>query len=297
MLIGLNIISLLILLPAMIALDVRRVFANKFDLVCCLGKSSATGVNNAAADNAKNERCNRRTAGGGFNRDLMNNRDDDTDLEHSLADNNLGKSSGAAVKCAQRLTISRFARDYYGRAVASTPFKLTTLVAAVGLLGAAAWGINTGLEDGLDLAELVPRNTSVAAFLAAEDRYFGFYNMYAVTGAEVEYPENQALLHQYHNAFVRVANIIKDDNGGLPEFWLSLFRGWLLRLQTAFDADFAAGHIDEEGWRPAASDDGILAYKLLVQTGHVDYPVDKSLLRTTRYVNEKCHNDKKNLFR
>ena len=75
----------------------------------------------------------------------------------------------------------------------------------------------------------------------------------------------------------------KDDNGGLPEFWLSLFRSWLVRLQAAFDLDFAAGLIDEEGWKPAASDDGILAYKLLVQTGHVDFPVDKSLLRHARY--------------
>ena len=59
-------------------------------------------------------------------------------------------------------------------------------------------------------------------------------------------------------------NIIKDDDGGLPEFWLSLFRNWLLKLQMCF--------IDDDRWTKEASDDAILVYKLLVQTGHVDPP-------------------------
>ena len=52
---------------------------------------------------------------------------------------------------------------------------------------------------------------------------------------------------------------------GLPEFWLSLFRNWLLKLQM--------GLIDDDRWTMEASDDAILVYKLLVLTGHVDYPV------------------------
>jgi patched 1 protein len=70
----------------------------------------------------------------------------------------------------------------------------------------------------------VPRNTSVYRFLSDSEDHFGFYNMFAVTQGHFEYPQNQPLLHDYHNAFVRVPNIIKDDDGGLPEFWLSLFR-------------------------------------------------------------------------
>ena len=33
--------------------------------------------------------------------------------------------------------------------------------------------------------------------------------MYAVTEANIEYPEQQQLVYEYHNSFVRVANIIK----------------------------------------------------------------------------------------
>ena len=61
---------------------------------------------------------------------------------------------------------------------------------AVALLVASAYGINK-VEDGLDLTDVVPRNTSVWSFLKAQDQYFGFYNMYAVTKDNLEYPQNQ----------------------------------------------------------------------------------------------------------
>ena len=68
------------------------------------------------------------------------------------------------------------------------------------------------------------RNTSVWSFLKAQDEFFGFYYMYAVTQDNLEYPQNQELIHDYHKSFVSVGNIIKDYDGGLPEFWLSLLR-------------------------------------------------------------------------
>lgn len=84
------------------------------------------------------------------------------------------------------------------------------------------------VNDGLDLTDIVPQNTNEYAFLNAQGKYFGFYNMYAVTQGEFEYPTNQRLLYEYHDAFMRVQSIIKNDDGGLPEFWLGLFRDWLI---------------------------------------------------------------------
>ena len=59
-------------------------------------------------------------------------------------------------------------------------------------------------------------------------------------------------------------NIIKDDDGGLPEFWLSLslFRNWLLKLQDAYDQDKERELIDDEGWTKEAFDGAIMTYKL-----------------------------------
>jgi patched 1 len=78
--------------------------------------------------------------------------------------------------------------------------------------------------------------------------------------------------------------VLRNDDGGLPPFWLSLFRDWLIDLQNAFDRDWRENRITAERWFNNASDEGILAYKLLVQTGRVDHPIDKSLLTRTKLV-------------
>ena len=51
-----------------------------------------------------------------------------------------------------------------------------------------------------------------------------------------------------------------------------LFRNWLLKLQEAYDQDKERGVIDDEGWTREASDDAVLAYKLLVQV-IIPFPV------------------------
>lgn len=160
------------------------------------------------------------------------------------------------------------------------------MLTLAGVLGASLWGV-VKVKDGLDLTDIVPQNTDEHKFLSAQGKYFGFYNMFAVTQGDFEYPTNQKLLYEYHEAFVRIPNIIKNDNGGLPEFWLSLFRDWLVGLQKAFDRDYKNSCINQERWFSNASVEAILAYKLLVQTGHVDNPIDKSLVTQVRLVNSE----------
>lgn len=190
--------------------------------------------------------------------------------------------SHQSVEC-QSWTLSKFAHHSYGRLLLKTPVKVLGMVAFIVVLTASVWGMSK-VKNGLNLTDIVPHQTSEYGFLAAHDKYFGFYNMFAVTQGNFEYPNNQRLLYEYHDAFTRVSTIIKNDDGGLPEFWLSLFRDWLIGLQRAFDRDHAAGCINQERWFANASDDAILAYKLLVQTGHVDNPIDKSLVGHVRLV-------------
>lgn len=165
-------------------------------------------------------------------------------------------------------------------------FQALSIILLVIVLIGSVWGLMK-VSDGLDLTDIVPQNTNEHAFLSAQSNYFGFYNMYAVTRSDFEYPNNQELLHEYHQAFIKVSNIMKNDDGGLPEFWLGMFRDWLMGLQKAFDRDWENGCITQERWCANASDEGILAYKLLVQTGHVDNPIDKSLVRQVRLVDSK----------
>ena len=37
------------------------------------------------------------------------------------------------------------------------------------------------MKEGLDLTDVVPKNTNEYRFLEAQSKYFGFYNFYAVT--------------------------------------------------------------------------------------------------------------------
>lgn len=180
-------------------------------------------------------------------------------------------------------TLSRFVERCYA------PFIIKGSVKFIGMLimiAAICFGLYGGmkLQDGLELTDLVPKNNDEYKFLNAQGKLFGFYSMFAVTQGDFEYPTNQKLLHEYHEAFVRVSHMIKNDNGGLPEFWLSTFRDWLIDLQKAFDRDYKEGRITQERWYSNTSDDAILAYKLLVQTGHVDNPIDKSLVTQVKLV-------------
>jgi patched 1 protein len=314
-----NLATLLLVFPAIMSLDMKRRVANRVDLLCCLAGVVSIGSSESETDCPsskptatatqppvpvelkKMDRCGK--AAPGCSTPTLSKKAPATVVGGSTTAQPQGGNveagdsetdpaldpllhyvppSGQTVEC-QTWTLSKFARHSYGRLLLKTPVKVLGMVAFIVLLAASVWGMSK-VKNGLDLTDIVPHQTSEYGFLAAHDKYFGFYNMYAVTQGNFEYPNNQRLLYEYHDAFTRVSTIIKNDDGGLPEFWLSLFRDWLIGLQRAFDRDQSTGCINQERWFSNASDDAILAYKLLVQTGHVDNPIDKSLVGHVRLV-------------
>jgi len=107
-----------------------------------------------------------------------------------------------------------------------------TIVFFVVFLIISVWGI-AQVKDGLDLTEVVPRDTSEYHFLEKQSKYFGYYNIYLVT-KEFDYPHNQRLLREYHAAFSNVKHILREKNGNLPMFWLDAFRSWLVGMSYNF---------------------------------------------------------------
>ena len=93
------------------------------------------------------------------------------------------------------------------------------------LLGVSLYG-TTQVRDGLELTDIVPRETSEYDFIGAQFKFFSFYNMYVVT-QRADYAQNQALLHQLHQRFHTVRYVLKEENGKLPRMWLHYFRDWL----------------------------------------------------------------------
>ncbi|XP_069555654.1 protein patched homolog 1 isoform X1 [Brachyistius frenatus] len=180
-----------------------------------------------------------------------------------------------------RWTLASFAEKHYAPFLLQPTTKVVVIVLFLCLLGVSLYG-TTQVRDGLELTDIIPRETSEYDFIGAQFKFFSFYNMYVVT-QRADYAQNQPLLDQLHQRFHTVRYVLKEDNGQLPRMWLHYFRDWLQGLQQAFDKDWEAGRITFANYSNG-SDDGILAYKLLVQTGHRDKPINFSQLTHQRLV-------------
>lgn len=103
--------------------------------------------------------------------------------------------------------------------------QVVVIVLFLCLLGVSLYG-TTQVRDGLELTDIVPRDTSEYDFIGAQFKFFSFYNMYVVT-QRGDYAHNQPLLHQLHQRFHSVRYVLKEDNGQLPRMWLHYLRDWL----------------------------------------------------------------------
>ncbi|XP_060900631.1 protein patched homolog 1 [Labrus mixtus] len=178
--------------------------------------------------------------------------------------------------------LSSFARDKYAPLLLKPKSKAIVVVFFLGLLGLSLYG-TTMVHDGLYLTDIVPRDTKEYDFIDAQFKYFSFYNMYLVTMDGFDYARSQRLLIQLHNAFNSVKYVVRDSDGKLPRMWLHYFQDWLRGLQAAFDADWQAGRITTDSYRNG-TEDGALAYKLLIQTGSKKEPFNYSQLTSRRLV-------------
>nr|7V6Y_A Chain A, Protein patched homolog 1,Protein patched homolog 1 [Mus musculus] len=178
-------------------------------------------------------------------------------------------------------TLSSFAEKHYAPFLLKPKAKVVVILLFLGLLGVSLYG-TTRVRDGLDLTDIVPRETREYDFIAAQFKYFSFYNMYIVT-QKADYPNIQHLLYDLHKSFSNVKYVMLEENKQLPQMWLHYFRDWLQGLQDAFDSDWETGRIMPNNYKNG-SDDGVLAYKLLVQTGSRDKPIDISQLTKQRLV-------------
>ncbi|XP_030628941.1 protein patched homolog 1 [Chanos chanos] len=178
-------------------------------------------------------------------------------------------------------TFASFAEKHYAPFLLQPTTKVVVIFLFLALLGVSLYG-TTCVRDGLELTDIVPREAGEYEFIGAQFEYFSFYNMYVVT-QRADYAKSQALLYNLHSRFSTVKYVMKEENGQLPRMWLHYFRDWLLGLQQAFDRDWKAGRITQSSYRNG-SDDGVLAYKLLVQTGRRDKPININQLKRQRLV-------------
>ncbi|XP_048855759.1 protein patched homolog 1 isoform X2 [Brienomyrus brachyistius] len=197
----------------------------------------------------------------------------------------LSRSAEPVLRCVEppcsRWTFASFAEKHYAPFLLQPTTKVVVIVLFLGLLVVSLYG-TTRVRDGLELTDIVPRETREYDFIGAQFKYFSFYNMYVVTQG-ADYARGQALLYELHQRFGAVKYVLRTDDGQLPRMWLHYFRDWLQGLQNSFDRDWEAGKITQTSYRNG-SDDGVLAYKLLVQTGRRDKPISPNQLTRQRLV-------------
>ncbi|XP_069481804.1 protein patched homolog 1 isoform X2 [Ambystoma mexicanum] len=183
----------------------------------------------------------------------------------------LSHISDSGMRCLEppctKWTLSCFAEKHYAPFLLKPKTKIVVIFLFLGLLGVSLYG-TTCVRDGLDLTDIVPRETREYDFIAAQFKYFSFYNMYVVT-QKVDYAHSQHLLYELHQSFSSVKYILLEEDKQLPKMWLHYFRDWLRGLQDAFDHEWEAGRITYNNYRNG-SDDAVLAYKLLAQTVNRD---------------------------
>ncbi|KAI1290439.1 Protein patched [Halotydeus destructor] len=300
-------LTLIILFPAIVGLDLKRRRSEHVDLFCCFTAEEECDHlrNDVKLNNLTNDAKNSVRAASSTGWTKQTNLSSETlkRIDVKVYEPFLGPKSNEKVlncsvgdaeqgphnrkyKLSEKVSLNFFAKTYLGPLITKKPFKAFVLLSCIIFLCFALSGIPK-VQNGLSLTDIVPKDTLEHSFLELQSEHFNHFNMFAVTKGNFEYPTNQKLLIEYHHAFTRVDKIIKNDDGGLPDFWLIMFRDWLINLQHIFDQEFASGLITQEGWTNNASDDGILAYKLLVQTGRVDNPVDKSLVTKVKLVDEQ----------
>ncbi|XP_035749701.1 protein patched homolog 1 isoform X4 [Egretta garzetta] len=197
----------------------------------------------------------------------------------------LSQFSDSSMHCLEppctKWTLSSFAEKHYAPFLLKPKAKIVVIFLFLGLLGLSLYG-TTRVRDGLDLTDIVPRETREYDFIAAQFKYFSFYNMYIVT-QKADYPNVQHLLYELHRSFSNVTYVLLEEDRQLPKMWLHYFRDWLQGLQDAFDSDWEMGKITYNNYKNG-SDDAVLAYKLLVQTGNRAKPIDISQLTKQRLV-------------
>ncbi|XP_020952427.1 protein patched homolog 2 isoform X8 [Sus scrofa] len=94
------------------------------------------------------------------------------------------------------------------------------------------------------------------------------------------------LLQPHAKRFSSLKAVLPPPATQAPRTWLHYYRNWLQEIQAAFDQDWASGRITRHSYRNG-SEDGALAYKLLIQTGDAQEPLDFSQLTTRKLVDQE----------
>ncbi|XP_045753791.1 protein patched homolog 2 isoform X3 [Mirounga angustirostris] len=314
--VGCNFAAVMLVFPAVLSLDLRRRRCQRLDVLCCFSRpcsarviqilprelgdgTGPVGIAHLTATVQAFAHCEASSqhvvtilppraclvpppsdpldselfSPGGSTRDLL-----------SQEEGTRQKATCSSLPCA-RWSLAHFARYQFAPWLLQAHSKAMVLVLFGALLGLSLYGA-TLVQDGLALTDVVPRGTKEHAFLSAQLRYFSLYEVALVTQGGFDYAHSQRALFDLHQRFSSLKAVLPPPATQAPRTWLHYYRNWLQGIQAAFDQDWASGRISHHSCRNG-SEDGALAYKLLIQTGDTQEPLDFSQLTTRKLVDKE----------
>nr|XP_012289907.1 protein patched homolog 2 isoform X4 [Aotus nancymaae] len=314
--VGCTFVAVMVVFPAILSLDLRRRHCQRLDVLCCFSspcsarviqilpqelgdRTVPVGIAHLTATVQAFTHCEASNqhvvtilppqahlvpppsdqlgselfSPGGSTRDLLGQEEEPRQ-----------KAACRSLPCA-RWNLTHFARYQFAPLLLQSQAKAIVLVLFGTLLGLSLYGA-TLVQDGLALTDVVPRGTKEHAFLSAQLRYFSLYEVALVTQGGFDYAHSQRALFDLHQRFSSLKAVLPPPATQAPRTWLHYYRNWLQGIQAAFDQDWASGRITCHSYRNG-SEDGALAYKLLIQTGDSQEPLDFSQLTTRKLVDRE----------
>uniref|UniRef100_A0A4X1WA20 SSD domain-containing protein n=1 Tax=Sus scrofa TaxID=9823 RepID=A0A4X1WA20_PIG len=303
--VGCNFAAVMLVFPAVLSLDLHRRHCQRLDVLCCFASPCSArviqilpqelgdgtvpvGIARLTATVQAFAHCEASSqhvvtilppqthllfSPGGSTRDLL-----------GQEEGTRQKAACKSLSCAH-WNLAHFARSQFAPLLLQPHAKAMVLVLFGALLGLSLYGA-TLVQDGLALTDVVPRGTKEHAFLSAQLRYFSLYEVALVTQGGFDYAHSQRALFDLHQRFSSLKAVLPPPATQAPRTWLHYYRNWLQEIQAAFDQDWASGRITRHSYRNG-SEDGALAYKLLIQTGDAQEPLDFSQLTTRKLVDQE----------
>jgi len=208
-----NLIAVMTIYPALIAIDSRRKKDLRRDLCCCLQVPE------------EQERSHKDTPYGVLMEKPTYHGLVSVSREEDLEDNEVTPGG-----------LQSFLRNYYIPMLQNSWVKVVIIVLSLGLFATCLMGLKYSTM-GLDLGDVLPEHTAPAAFLRARDKYFSFYPMSIVLrGDDLDFAHQQHLIRNLRRDIGESRFVVKLENGEPSErYWLGLFQEWLQGLQIKLD--------------------------------------------------------------
>lgn len=111
--------------------------------------------------------------------------------------------------------LTRLVVDYYSPCLQNYIIKGMVIILFISIFGLSIYGAST-VEDGLNLVDVLPKDTPQYGFVNSSLAYFAFFDIYINT-KEMDYAHQQKELIETYQAVYKHSKVVKD---GSTQFWL-----------------------------------------------------------------------------